>query len=332
MVSCPFCGAIKVQPLDSRQLRTFVALAKTGGFTSAAREVFLSQSAVSHSVQALEQDVGCRLFDRVGKKVLLTQAGETLLVHAKRVLNEMGLARETLGHLNKWGQSRIRIAASSTVCQYILPSVLRKFKAEYPDCVMTIEPADASKSVELLENNRIDIAISLKPNQLDKLSFKPLFKDELMFIINPNHEWALKGRVIRSQIQKQKFVLYNKASQTFRMIESFFRRDEIGINTLIELGSMDAIKELVKLGLGISVMAPWVARSEIEEGSIVALPLGRRLLSRQWGILTWRNRPLNLPEEKFVGFCREAAGSMIRLADLSVKSPPVSSEGLPVAC
>jgi len=324
--------AIKVQPLDSRQLRTFVALAKTGGFTSAAREIFLSQSAVSHSVKALEQDVGCRLFDRVGKKVLLTQAGETLLVHAERVLDEMRLARETLGHLNKWGQSRIRIAASSTACQYILPSVIRKFKKEYPDCSITIEPADASNSVELLEDNRIDIAISLQPDQLGKLSFQPLFKDELMFIVSPSHEWAMKGRVIRSQIQKQKFVLYNKASQTFQMIESFFRRDGIGINTLIEFGSMDAIKELVKLGLGISVMAPWVARSEIEEGSIVALPLGRRLLSRKWGILTWRQRPLNMPEEKFVGFCREATGSMIRLADLSAKSPRGTSEGLPVAC
>ena len=320
-----------MQPLDSRQLRTFVALAKTGGFTSAAREVFLSQSAVSHSVKALEQDVGCRLFDRVGKKVLLTQAGETLLVHAERVLAEMGLARETLQHLNKWGQSRIRLAASSTACQYILPSVIRRFKEEYPDCVITIEPADASNSVELLEDNRIDIAISLEPDQLGQLSFLPLFKDELMFIISPSHEWALKGRVIRKQIQQQKFVLYNKSSQTFRMIESFFRRDGIGINTLIEFGSMDAIKELVKLGLGISVMAPWVARSEIEVGSIIALPLGRRLLGRKWGVLTWRQRSLNMPEERFVGLCREAAGSMIRLADMSAKSLPVSREGLPVA-
>lgn len=321
-----------MQPLDSRQLRIFVALARTGGFTSAAREVFLSQSAVSHSVKTLEQDVGCRLFDRVGKKVLLTQAGETLLVHAERVLHEMRLARENLEHLNKWGQSRIRIGASSTTCQYILPSVIRKFKEEYPDCVISIEPADVSDSVELLKNNQIDVAITLEPDQLDKLSFQSLFTDELMFIVSANHEWALKGHVIRNQIQKQKFVLYNKASQTFRMIEQFFRRDGIGINTLIEFGSMDAIKELVKLGLGISVMAPWVARAEIEAGSIVALPLARRLLRRQWGVLTWRQRPMSLPEEKFVGYCREATGSMIRLTDLKAVSPSVSKEGLPVAC
>ncbi len=305
-----------MQPLDSRQLRTFVALARTGGFTSAAREVFLSQSAVSHSVKALEQDVGCRLFDRVGKKVLLTQAGETLLVHAERILGEMGQARQHLDQLNKWGYSRLRIGASSTTCQYILPDVLSKFKEAYPDCMITIEPADVSDSVELLESNRIDIAIALEPDQLDKLSFQPLFSDELMFIVSPSHEWAVGGHVVRDEISKQKFVLYNKASQTFRMIEQFFQRDGIGFNTMIEFGSMDAIKELVKLGLGVSVMAPWVARDEIESGSIVALPLGRRLLRRQWGVLSWKQRPLNLTEEKFVSFCREATNSMVRLADV----------------
>lgn len=295
-------------------------------------------------MKALEQDVGCRLFDRVGKKVLLTQAGEALLVHADRILKEMNQARESLEQLNNWGHSRIRIGASSTTCQYILPAVLRKFKQEYPDCMITIEPADASDAVDLLEANRIDLALALEPDQLDKLAFQPLFTDELMFIVAPNHEWARSGHAVRNLISKQKFVLYNKASQTFRMIESYFRHEGIGINTLIEFGSMEAIKELVKLGLGIGIMAPWVVRSEIAEGSIVALPLGRRLLRRQWGVLAWRQRPLNLAEEKFVSFCRDATMSLVSRADLrngsslSIDSggedscDTHSKEGLSVAC
>src|SRR5580765_1139986 len=115
-------------PLDSRQLRAFSALARTGSFTLAARDLFLSQSAVSHSMKALEEDVGCRLFDRVGKKVLLTQAGEQLLHHARKILGEMEAARASLQHLGKWGQGRLRIGASTTACQHILPSVLREFK------------------------------------------------------------------------------------------------------------------------------------------------------------------------------------------------------------
>jgi len=129
-------------PIDSRQLRAFAALARTGSFTLAAKELFLSQSAVSHSMKALENDVGCRLFDRVGKKVLLTQAGEALLHHADKILQEMGAARAGLQQLGKWGVGRLRIGASPTACQYILPAVLREFKESFPKCMIAIDPGD----------------------------------------------------------------------------------------------------------------------------------------------------------------------------------------------
>src|SRR4051794_14211216 len=108
-------------PLDSRQLRAFVTLAQTGSFTLAAKQLFLSQSAVSHSMKALEQEVGCLLLDRMDKKVLLTQAGEALLHHAERILQEMTAARGALQQLGKWGRGRLRVGASTTACKYILP-------------------------------------------------------------------------------------------------------------------------------------------------------------------------------------------------------------------
>src|ERR1700738_644839 len=95
--------------LDSRQLRAFWVLARTGSFTQAARQLHLTQSAISHAMKALEQDVGCRLLDRVGKKATLTQAGEQLLVHAQKILQEMGLAREELKQLGRWGTGRLRL-------------------------------------------------------------------------------------------------------------------------------------------------------------------------------------------------------------------------------
>src|SRR5882724_11200680 len=126
------------QPLDSRQLRAFATLARTGSFTLAAKELHLSQSAVSHSMKALEEDVGCRLFDRVGKKVLLTQAGEQFLHHVEKILNEMEITRAALAQLGKWGRGRLRIGASTTACSYILPPVLREFKKKYPQYLLSI--------------------------------------------------------------------------------------------------------------------------------------------------------------------------------------------------
>ena len=111
-----------------RQMRVFVAVARHLSFTRAARELHLTQSGVSHSMKALEGDVGCRLLDRLGKKVILTQAGEQLLHHATKILQEMENARESLAHLGKWGRGRLRLGASTTVCQYLIPPVLREFK------------------------------------------------------------------------------------------------------------------------------------------------------------------------------------------------------------
>jgi len=297
-------------PIDSRQLRAFAALARTGSFTLAAKELFLSQSAVSHSMKALETDVGCRLFDRVGKKVLLTQAGESLLHHTEKILQEMAAARAGLEQLGKWGVGRLRIGASPTACQYILPAVLREFKESFPKCRIAIVPGDTLEAIESVRENRIDLAITLEPRNEDQFEFHPLFSDELAFIVGAMHPWAKDGHVVRGDIPKQSYVLYNKTSYTFRMVRDYFNQEDMVLNTVIELGSMEAIKELVKLGLGVSILSPWIAQKEIQEKSLVALPLGRRKMKRSWGVIHWRGRRLSLAEETFLGLCKAATADL----------------------
>jgi len=291
------------QPLDSRQLRAFATLARKGSFTLAAKELFLSQSAVSHSMKALEQDVGCRLLDRLGKRVILTQAGEQLLHHAERILQEMSQARSSLEQLGKWGRVRLRIGATTTACEHILPAVLRELKESFPQCIISIEPGDAAEAIELLRSSRIDLALTLEPRNENQLEFHLLFSDELVFLMSPQHPWAAQGRVVREEIPRQNYILYNKASYTFRLVEDYFRQEDMVLNTVIELGSMEAIKELVKLGLGVSILAPWIAQKELSEKSLVALPLGKRKLNRNWGVLHWRGRRLSLAEETFMSLC-----------------------------
>jgi LysR family transcriptional regulator, low CO2-responsive transcriptional regulator len=297
-------------PLDSRQIRAFCVLARTGNFTQTARELHLTQSGISHSMKALERDVGCRLLDRLGKKVVLTQAGEQLLQHATKILQEMENARQSLAHLGKWGRGRLRLGASTTACQHLIPPVLREFKESFPDHAITIEPGDTPELVTALLRHKIDLALSLEPEKEPQLEFHPLFTDELHFIVSALHPWVKAGRVERNDIPKQNYILYNKLSVTFRIVEEYFRREQMVLNTVIELGSMEAIKELVKLGVGVSILAPWIARKEIEEGSLIALPMGRRKLERRWGILHWRGKRLNLAEETFMGLCDAACAPL----------------------
>jgi LysR family transcriptional regulator, low CO2-responsive transcriptional regulator len=299
-------------PLDSRQLRAFTTLARTASFTRAAKELCLSQSAVSHSVRALEQDVGCRLFDRVGKKVLLTQAGEQLLRHAERILLEMAAARGALQELGKWGRGRLRLGASAASCQYILPSVLREFQREFPQYLLTIQPGDTAQAIALLRANRIDLALTLEPRHEADFDFRFLFDDDLEFLVAPSHPWALAGRVAREEIPRQNYILYSKASYTFQLVEEYFRAEEMVLNTVMELGSMEAIKELVRLGLGVGILAPWISEAEVGHRKLMSLPLGRRKLKRRWGILHWRGRRLSLAEETFVNLCRRATEARSR--------------------
>jgi DNA-binding transcriptional LysR family regulator len=305
---------------DSRQLLAFSVVARTGSFTQAARELHLTQSGVSHSMRALEREISCRLLDRLGKKVVLTQAGEQLLHHANKILHEMETARQTLKQLGQWGRGRLRLGASATLCQHILPSVLREFKESFPEHAITIEPGDTQELVALLLRHRIDLALTLEPEKEPQLDLHPLFSDELRFIVGPMHPWAKTGRVERSEIPRQNYVLYNKRSVTFRLIDNYFRAEQMTLNTVIELGSMEATKELIKLGMGVSILAPWIARKEIETGSVVALPLGRRRLVRRWGIQHYRGKRMNLAEETFIGLC-EAACEPLRSLDWSDRVP-----------
>jgi len=298
------------EPFDIRQLRAFATLARTGSFTQTARELHISQSAISHAMKALERDAGCRLLDKLGKRVTLTQAGEQLLHYAEKILQDLASARNSLEELGKWGKGRVRIGASDTACQHILPGVLREFKEGYPQCAIVIEPGDTPELIELLMEKRVDVAVGLEPDREPRIEFQPLFTDELMFLVGADHPWHTKGHVVREEIPKQQYILYSKQSFTFQHIEDFFREEEMVLNTVVELGNMEAIKELVKLGLGVSIAAPWIAREELESGELVSLPLGKRKLKRNWGFMALKNRRLNLMEETLLGFCKSAAQAL----------------------
>jgi DNA-binding transcriptional LysR family regulator len=218
----------------------------------------------------------------------------------------MEKARAGVTKLSQWGSSRLRVCASTTACQYILPDVIRDFQKTFPKVQLNIEPGDTTEAVDLLDQRSIDCAICLEPNREERFEFRPLFSDELLFLVGAEHPWARQGRVERNEIPDQNYVLYNKGTYTFELIEKYFRDEHIALNTVIELRSMEAIKELVKAGIGISILAPWVAEKEIAERSLSAFPLGKRKLKRQWGVLHWRNPNLPLPLTQFVEACSRA--------------------------
>ena len=160
---------------------------------------------------------------------------------------------------------------------------------------------------------RLDLVLSLEAEGETQLEFHPLFTDELYFLVSSRHPWARAGEVQRAEIARQHYILYHKHGITFRLVENYFRREDVVLNTVLEVGGMEATKELVKLGLGVSILAPWIVQGL--RGRLARGPAARtKKLEWRWGVIHWRGKRPNPTEETVVGLCKSTSATL-RLSD-----------------
>ena len=258
----------------------------------------------------LEEDLRCQLVTRTGRKIHITDDGEELYRDAQAILNQMESARGRIQDRANLGRGKLRIGASTTACQCILPNVLREFNECFPDCILSIVPADTPALLGMIRRHEIDLAIVVDPGNAKDVTIKPLFSDELVLVTSPIHVFAQQGSVKMEQIAKQRLVLYNKSSHTFGLIEQFFRQSKLALQNYIELGSMEAIKELIAINYGVSFLASWVVENEVNRGSLARIQVGRHRIHREWGICYANEKKLSITEETFLGICESVAHTM----------------------
>lgn len=295
---------------DVQSLRVFQAVAQNLSFTRAAEGLFLTQSAVSHQIARLERELGTPLFERLGRRVELTAAGQALQRHCARVFAVLEEARLAVKQAARPDAGSLRIGASATACQFIIPEALREFRECFPAWSLSITPGDSFEVAQKLIDGALDVALMIRPERGPKLDYHPLFEDDMGLVINSAHRLATATRIGRDELANEKFVLYTRGSASWRLIERQFARIQLPLQDAIELGSVEAIKELVKLGLGVTVLAPWVCREETEAGSLVWRPIRGIRLRRRWCISTAPGRRLSIAEQTFVNLCKSAAESI----------------------
>lgn len=311
--------------IESRQIRAFVAVARRGSFTHGAKDVFLTQSAVSHAIKSMEADLSCHLFRRVGKHAVLTEAGDRLLRHCEEILQKMREARADLRQLPESGRVSLRIGAAMTVCQHIVPGVLRSLQEQFPQSGLRIETGDNPQLLAQLLAGRVDLAIMVEPDRRPDLAFEPVFSDELHFLLPRSHPWASLDEISAAEIEQTTLIVPNKTTRTHQLITGYLRARRIIMERYIEPGSIESIKELVKNGLGVGVVAQWPIHAELQSGELIMRPLGKTPLVRQWQAVHLRSRPLNETENAFVRLFRQAAGRLVQDA------PAVAPVRIPAA-
>ncbi len=302
--------------IDSQHLRVYVTLARKSNLSRAAEELQMTPSGVSHCLKALEADLGCRLFDRNSRKFALSQVGREFLAGAERILEQMKSMRSKITTWNNWRQGQLLIGANSTACQFLLPPVLREFRESFPGFTVRIEQCSSRQAVALLLDERLDLALLTEGSEhAPGIAFNPVGEDDLRFIVNPLHRWAVKRKAQREDIPNGKLILPERSGNTYAVIESYFRNASIKIQPFIEIANEQAIKEFIRLDMGVGILPEWLVADELKEGLLVSLPLGRQRLKRRWGVLHSEKRTMSLADDLFINISRSVFQSMAQTAE-----------------
>lgn len=294
------------QLIDIRQLNNFVALAEERSFTRAAKRVFLSQSAVSHSLRNLEAEMSCKLIKRAGQTILLTEHGEVFYREAREIVAQVVGLRQRMAELSEWGRGRLRIGAGATACQYFLPAVLRELRETFPRCELSIQPSDTHQSLRALRVGEIDVALIVRGGDLERIAHRDLFKDELHAVFPLGHNWALKDSLRVKDFESETVLQHGVGTVTHQLLSDYFADHGIHLNRSIELSSMDALREMARIGQGIAFLPSWVLNRPESHG-LVGRPLPGGPVKRDWALATLAGKSLSILEATFQGLCEEHA-------------------------
>ncbi|WP_227763129.1 selenium metabolism-associated LysR family transcriptional regulator [Zhaonella formicivorans] len=256
--------------LDYKQLLSFVKVAESGSFTKAAKNLYMTQPAISWQIKSLEDEMGLLLFERKERHVLLTEAGRLFYGHARRLVKLYEQLLNEMEQFKGMERGRLIIGASTIPGEYILPAFIGAFKKEYPGVELAMQIADTGAIVELLLGDEVHLGVIGAKIKEPKLELKPFLQDELILVAAPTHPLVAREYISMDDIKGQCVITREAGSGTQMVIEEKLKECGLRLGELkisMELGSTRAVITAVEAGLGLS----WVSRWAVQE----ALSLGR---------------------------------------------------------
>jgi len=259
------------QNMEIRQLETFRALARELSFTKAAARVHCVQSNVTTQIRALEGELGARLFDRLAKRVVLTDAGRRFLPYAERVLSTLEEGRLSVGE-NATPSGPLRIGAAESLLTYRLPRVLARFRKSYPKVELIFRPYLGQGLIPLIESGELDLAVWLgEAIQQARLRALRLREEKLVFIASPKHPLTAKRRVTAHDLNGQTLLLTESDCTYRKKLDQLLSRMSVLPDSITEFSSVEAIKECVCLGLGLGFLPEIVVARELALKQVMRL-------------------------------------------------------------
>lgn len=283
-------------PMDTQALAAFLQIAESGSFSAAAEALHLSQPAVSKRMAALEQRIGRRLFDRIGRQVTLTEGGHTLLPYARRVLQDIEDGRHALSQLSGAVQGRLTIGTSHHIGLHRLPPVLKAYTHEFPDVDLDLHFMDSEVACQAVLAGRLELGIVTLPIEpLAGLESLPVWPDPLAVVVGPEHPLARRRKLRLAELAEFAAVLPDAATYTHRIVTAELARHGVQPRVRLATNYLETLKMLVGIGLGWSVLP----RSMLD-ASLVALTLPGFAPARTLGAVWHRQRTLSAPADRLL--------------------------------
>ncbi len=282
--------------MDTEQLNAFVMVAKHGSFSKAATTLFLSQSAVSKRIAVLEQNVKTPLFDRIGHRIELTEAGELLLPRALSILREIVDSQTMIQNLNHKIVGSLRLGTSHHIGLHRLPPVLRSFTNQHEQVSLQLDFLDSEQACIAIEKGDLELAIvtlPLKPSPV--LRTTPVWIDTLEPVVSFDHELAHKTKVTLKQLSEYNAILPAKGTFTRAVLENAMQQQDIELKSSLSTNYLETIKMMVSVGLGWTILPRSMLDSDLK-----VLKIPQLKLQRQLGIVTHPGRTLSNATRAFI--------------------------------
>jgi DNA-binding transcriptional LysR family regulator len=278
--------------MDLRQLEIIRAIADTGSFTAAGERLHVSQSAISRQVLLLEAELGEPVFHRIGRRIRITPAGESLLQLSHRVFQDL---QDTVSHITDKQESlrgTMRLVGGMTVCLYVFPTLLAEVRRTHPNLDLKITVGSGERSIAMLRSGAGDLGLVTLPVDAADLEAVPVLEEELLLATYASHPLAKKRSITPADLNRQPFILFETGSITRRLVEDFFTRERIEPEIVMETENVEIIKAMVRTGVGISII-PWqAAAADVKSRELFCSRIAGHALWRQTGWLYPKMRRL----------------------------------------
>lgn len=287
--------------MEIQQLRGFYAVAKYKNFTVAAQKTLRTQPTISLQIKSLEDELGTKLFERLGpKKVNLTTEGQIFLEIITPLLNEIENVKSRFNEARgNYTTSSVKIATHSSVMIYLLPPVIKKFKQSYPDCKITILNRNRSEMMSLVENGEVDFGITSLDVVPANIDYKVFSRFNRILIATKNHPISKKNNINLNDIAKYPLILPTQDSNTRKLIDDMFKRENIKYEIAMEVVGRTAIKTYVGMNLGLSILNEYYVTDD-DKARLFVKNFSPYIPQAETGVVTRKSRLLSQPAKEFI--------------------------------